>query len=97
MNVDYAPKPPVASVDEDIIFKGEVIGWVKEYTDCRDRNKFHAGIHINVGDLFPALIQGHGDTKNEAIDIAIQKGKDFALALLKGIVELEEKDKGGRS
>ncbi len=95
MNYTLAPKPEQPHVDETITMNGKEIGFVKEYLNAGDEKKFHAGINIDVGDMFPALVQGHADTPDGAIKDALDKGTQYAINLQAGIAalvaDLEEK------
>lgn len=89
MKADFRPKAPAPILDQDIIVGGNCIGWVKEYVNSLDKLMFHAGINIDVNDMFPALIQGHGETPEGAIKDALIKGHAYANGLYSGVDRMQ--------
>jgi hypothetical protein len=89
-NIVFASKRTAPVVDEDIILNGAVIGFVKKENrnDPYCPNTFHVGLQVNVGDMWPHLIQGHGESRELAIADAIRVGSSFALKLVTGIENL---------
>lgn len=87
--IDFRPKQAAPVLEQEIIVGGKCVGWVKEYINSLDQLKFHAGINLNVNDMFPHLIQGHGDSPDEAIKDALIKGHKLASALYNGIDRMQ--------
>lgn len=92
MNIKFTNKVPVQEVEleENVVVGGEVVGWIKKKRETeRYGSRYHSGFDLGGGSRM--LIQGHGDTKEEAIIQAIKGGKDDAARLLAAISELENK------
>jgi hypothetical protein len=89
VNIKFQTKP-LREVDceEDLVVNGEVVGYMKTYVR-ESKNRYHAGFKLKGGLL--GLIQGHGETKEEAILAAIETGKKDSLTLLESIAALETK------
>lgn len=88
MNIEFGDKQADVEREEVLIVCGEEVGYMKTYV--RDgRTRYHAGFHL-VGGII-GLIQGHGETKEEAIKNAIRKGRSDSTRLLMSIDELENK------
>ena len=90
MNVEFKDERPVAETKQNIVINGEIVGFMKSYLGERDGVlRFHCGFD-GVGRT-NALIQGHGDTREAAMEQAIKAGRNHALSMLDGIDELEIK------
>jgi len=89
MKIEYKETMPEANKEEDIILHGERIGKMTTYTKENIGSKYHAGINIRGGHL--GLIQGFGDSKEEAIKAAFVDGRRQAEMELVSIAELEQK------
>ncbi len=90
MNVEFGEKEPVVRMSEEIIIGGEVVGKVKVTEN--DNTRYHAalerpGNRCNLS----VLLQGFGDTKEEAVVDALNKGRDEVRIALQYIEELETK------
>lgn len=91
MKVVYAPKDEEAVVGLKIILNGEYLGWMRK---GESSSKCHCGFEFNapVGGI--SLIQGFGETEEEAINDAISKAEknaaDFMtnIGILKGKLSL---------
>lgn len=88
MKAVFMPKTPVSQIDENIVLNSRVVGWVRQNVASTNLPEFHCGLNVDVNDMFPALIQGYGGTKEEAIYNALQKGSTYADALANGIAVL---------
>lgn len=88
MNLEFIPKPVVESDEIEILLNGSKIGWIKEFESSDRIKRFHAGIDVPILDSYPALIQGFGSTKEEAITEAIEDGAKYAEKLSIGIAVL---------
>lgn len=87
--IDFRPKETAPVMEQDIVVGGTCVGWVKEYVNSAGDTKFHAGINIDVKDMFPHLIQGHGDNAEESIKDALIKGHRLANGLYSGIDRMQ--------
>ena len=90
MNLKFENAAPEAIKKEKIIVGGDQVGEVE--TSERDgKLRYFACIRFK-GPEFPigahGLIMGHGDTKEKAIDAAIESGQRDASAVLNAIAEL---------
>lgn len=84
MSITLSPKPPVASAAIEIVINGRAIGELV-FTEYR---QWHAAIKLGS---FLGLIQGFGDTQENAIAAAIKRGRDDANQLLRLIDEFEKR------
>lgn len=73
---------------EEITVNGEAIGEMNTRDDGWG-SKYHAVIKCAGGSI--SIIQGHGETKIEAIQKAISTGRSEAETRLADIAELEKK------
>lgn len=87
--IDYRPTVAAPVMEQDIIVGGSCHGSMKEYVDSAGATRFHAGINIDVNDMFPHLIQGFGNSPDEAIKDALIKGHRLANSLYNGIDRMQ--------
>jgi hypothetical protein len=98
MNVDFVEMEPGPKREERILVDGQEVGVIKI-----TRNKGESGL---VPERFMARLQafpgsagdiyGHGDSREEAMEKALQAGREKVRRLAEGIEELEEKLLGDR-
>lgn len=90
MKVEFNDVIPAAETKQNIVIDGEIVGYMKCYPRERDGVlRYHCGFD-GVGRT-NELIQGHGNTREEAMTAAIEAGRNRGLSLLAGIEELEVK------
>lgn len=88
MNVQFGAKEPVTRMSEEIIIGGEVVGEV----GVSSRNTGYVyRVNIKNPHKLAGLLQGHGDTKEEAITDALNNSRKEATLTLQYIEDLETK------
>ena len=87
--IDFRQKEVEPVKKQDVIVGGACVGWVGEYVDSTEKLQFHAGINIDVNDMFPFLLQGFGAGPEAAIKNALVKGHKLANALYNGINRMQ--------
>lgn len=86
MNIQFTPDRPVIET-ENIVINGTVVGWMKLETSTYHKESWwHCGFNL-PGSI--SLIQGHGSSREAAVEHALLKGKEDAHRLMADIADLE--------
>ena len=93
MNITFSPADPRPVLEENITIDGAVIGTIKPW-ESNGKTRFHAHLSIPVASYRTQSVSGFGDTKEEAIQNAIETGKADITTCLEKLAELEEKING---
>ncbi len=91
MKLEFRSSVPAAESFESVVIGGKTVGYVKgridrEYGGRMPKTRYHAALYAFEG--ADGLIQGHGETREEAVLAAIEDGKRRAERMMQGSLAL---------